>query len=49
MKFIINGIVKKGMTNTKLMQDNKIINLLEKGIYDEAKKDRNYCYSDGRF
>jgi len=27
MKFIINGIVKKGMTNTKLIQDNKIINL----------------------
>lgn len=27
MKFIINGIVKKGMTNTVLKQDNKIINL----------------------
>jgi len=27
MKFIINGIVKKGMTNTKLIKDNKIINL----------------------
>lgn len=27
MKFIINGIVKKGMTNTTLKQDNKIINL----------------------
>ena len=27
MKFIINGVVKKGMTNTKLIQDNKIINL----------------------